>query len=48
MEAASLAAPLRPRLTKSRSKGDRHGVLAAVDDLELAPLADGALMDVAR
>ncbi len=48
MEPARLAAALRAGLPEpGRDRDDRAADVAA-DDLELVPLADGALVDVAR
>ena len=44
---ARLAAAARPRLAQPRRRDHRRPVHRAGGDLELAPLADGALVDVA-
>jgi hypothetical protein len=48
VQAARLAAAARPRLPEPRRNRDEHGADVAVDDLELAPLADRPLVRVAR
>ena len=48
VEAACLAATLRARLAEAGRNRDGRTANVSVDDLELVPLADGALVDVAR
>ena len=47
VEAARLASPVRPRLAEAGGDGDDRAVDVASGHLELVPLADRALMDVA-
>jgi hypothetical protein len=46
VEAASLSPALGARLAEARCERDCDAVFAAVNDLELAPLGDRALMDM--
>jgi hypothetical protein len=48
VQSAGLAAATGSRLPETRRDRDQDGADVAVDDLELAPLADRALVRVAR